>query len=50
MDDHAVGFAQFLSHRRLLPPGRDVVRAQAMHQFVHQDVGEERIERHMGTV
>ena len=43
--DRAVGILQLLTHRRRLAADGDVVRAEAVHQFVHQDVREEHVER-----
>ena len=43
--ERAVGFLQFLPDRRLAPADRDAVRPQPMHQLVHDDVREERLER-----
>ena len=43
--DRAVGLLQLLPHGRRAAADGDVVRAEAVHQLVHQDVGEERVER-----
>jgi hypothetical protein len=48
--DRAVGFLQLLPHRRLPPADGDVVRAETVHQLVHQDVREEGVERDSGLV
>ena len=41
----AVGLLQLLPHGRLPAVDRDVVRPEAVHQLVDEDVREERVER-----
>ena len=43
--DRAVGVLELLSHRGVAASHADVVRAEAVHQLVHEDVGEECVER-----
>ena len=45
--DRAVGVLELLPHGRRAAADGDVVRPQAVHQLVHQDVGEERVEGHV---
>ena len=42
--ERAAGFLHFLAHGRGFAVDGDVVRAEAVHQFVHHDVGEEGVE------
>ena len=46
--DGAVGVLQLLANGCRTAADGDVVRAEAVHQLVHQDVREERVERDVG--
>ena len=48
--DGAVGLLELLPHRGLAPAHADVVRPEPVHQLVHQDVREERVERHVRLI
>ena len=48
--DGAVGLLQFLAHGRRPFPRHDVVRTQAVHQLVHQDVREKHLEVDVGLI